>query len=56
MQNKAGVWLRAAALSMVILGAAFILYGRLVNVETRLAALERQVTAIHDRLFTVAER
>ena len=43
--------IRRWALGLILLGAAFGLYGRLVRVETRLAALEKSVAEIHARLF-----
>ncbi len=49
--NRYGDWLRGGMLFLVLMGVAFGLYGRLVRVETRLAALERQVAEIHRKLF-----
>ena len=46
------LWLRGIAIALVVLGAAFVLYGRLVKVETRLVALESRVKAIHQKLFS----
>ena len=56
--SKISDWLRAGALILVVLGAAFVLYGRLVRVETKLATPEARVGKIHDKLFPtgVAER
>lgn len=57
--SKTSDWLRAGTLAIVLLGAAFVLYGRLVRVETRLVTLEQSVGKIHARLFpetSVAER
>lgn len=49
--SKLGDWIRGGVLFLILLGAAFGLYGRLVRVETRLAALEQRVGEIHGRLF-----
>jgi len=56
-ESKVTNWLRAGGMILVMLGAAFVLYGRLVRVETRLTLLEQRVGEIHTRLFPrVAER
>ncbi len=56
--SKYGDWIRGGMLFLVLMGVAFGLYGRLVRVETRLAALEKSVADIHAKLFPtkVAER
>lgn len=45
------LWLRGLALVVVILGGLFMVYGRLVSVETRLISLEKQVEDLTHRLF-----
>ena len=57
--SKTSDWLRAGALILVVLATAFVLYGRLIVVETKLTILETRVTEIHGKLFPsprVAER
>ncbi len=45
--RKDSIWVRAIPMMLlVVLGAAFALYGRLVRVETKLVALKKSVAAL----------